>query len=108
MENEIDQAAMDKQAEYVARVMDEIYVPAFIKSCADHGVGFQTEDHLRKALETTAKIEAIEAAQAVDADPIDKAAAAIDELVGGIPQLGVASEPKQLSPEAVEALAALA
>jgi len=102
-----EEQAMQKQAEAVGAVMEEIYVPAFVKACAACGLHFKSEEQLKQALDTTAQIEAIEAAQAVENDPIAKAAAAMSELTGGMPQAQV-DEPRQLSPRAIEALAQLA
>ena len=99
--------AMQKQAEAMGHIMQEIYVPAFIKKCAEHGLQFTSEEQLKQALETTAKIEAVQAAQTGQDDPIAKAAAAMNELVGELPKAPQAQKPHDLSPEAVEALVAL-
>jgi len=102
-----EEQAMQKQAEAVNAVMEEIYVPAFVKSCADRGVQFHSDEQLKQALETTAQIEAIEAAQAAENDPIKQAHAAITSLTGGIPQVAQ-PQARELSPTAIEALTALA
>lgn len=80
---------------------NEIYVPTFVKCCADAGVPITTEDQLRCALESVAILKAAEAAQ----PPADMHKAARDELFAlvneAVPDVALASTSRALANQAM-------
>lgn len=65
-------------------LFDEVYVPAFVKRCAEQGIAFSSGDQLKLALDTALRLKEAQAAQVEESNEnIHKAAnLAIRHMMG--------------------------
>jgi len=79
-EREKKESAAREQAEQV--FFHTVYLPAFIKSCSDHGVDLTDNESIESALKSTARLVAILESQSPDGDVVKAAEASLAQLTG--------------------------
>ena len=65
-----------------ATIFENVYVPSFVKSCAERGINFETEEDLVNALESVAVVKQAMAAQNSVSPVIKQAAMDLRKAAG--------------------------
>lgn len=104
---ELEKAAEMEKAAAEQLVFQEVFVPAFVKAAAAHGIAINTQGDLQNALQICGQIDMARQHLATQSDPgLAKAAAALDQTLRGAPSPAPLSA--AITPELLAAGAALA